>query len=138
MLQFAEHSGTLVLWDIQEAKLKDTCLELKSQGHKVYYYIVDVSSKESVYKAANQVKEEVGDITVLVNNAGITQCKTIMEYNDEDIQLITNVNYLSHFWVCCMLSQNNYYISGAYELSRAMKDKFYRHHSQKFTRFYFQ
>lgn len=65
----------------------------------MHYYIVDVSSKERVYKAANQVRQEVGDITVLVNNAGITQCKTIMEFKDEEIQLITDVNYLSHYWV---------------------------------------
>ena len=45
------------------------------------------------------MREEVGDITVLVNNAGIAQCKTIMEFKDEEIQLITNVNYLSQFCV---------------------------------------
>ena len=89
-----------MLWDIKETKLRDTCSELKSQGHKVYCYIVDVSSKEKVYEAAKQVREEVGDITVLVNNAGIAQCKTIMEFKDEEIQLITDVNYLSQFWVC--------------------------------------
>ena len=99
MLQFARHSGTLVLWDIKETKLRDTCSELKSQGCKVHYYVVDVSSKEKVCEAANQVREEVGDITVLVNNAGITQVKTIMELKDEEIELITDVNYLSHYWV---------------------------------------
>ena len=89
-----------MLWDIKETKLRDTCSELKSQLHKVYCYVVDVSSKEKVYEAAKQVREEVGDITVLVNNAGIAQCKIIMEFKDEEIQLITNVNYLSQFWVC--------------------------------------
>ena len=84
-----------MLWDIKETKLRDTCSELKSQGCKVHYYVVDVSSKEKVCEAANQVREEVGDITVLVNNAGITQVKTIMELKDEEIELITDVNYLS-------------------------------------------
>ena len=94
------YSGTLVLWDIKETKLRDTFSELKSQGYKAYCYVVDVSSKGKVYEAAKQVREEVGDTTVLVNNAGIAQCKTIMEFKDEEIQLITNVNYLSQFWVC--------------------------------------
>ena len=61
--------------------------------------MVDVSKKEKVYETASQVQSEIGDITILVNNAGITQCKKILDSTDDEIQLINDVNYLAHYWV---------------------------------------
>ena len=43
------------------------------------------------------MREEVEDITVLVVNTGVTLCYIITEFEDEEIQLIIDVNYLSHY-----------------------------------------
>jgi short-subunit dehydrogenase len=68
-----EGAANVVLWDINEGALKDTAAELEAAGGTVHSYVVDVSSGESIAKAAELVRSEVGTIHVLVNNAGIVR-----------------------------------------------------------------
>lgn len=46
-----------------------------------------------------QVRSEVGDVTVLVNNAGIVSGKTFSEVSDKLAELTFQVNTIAHFWV---------------------------------------
>ena len=68
-----EKAAAVVLWDINESALKDTAAELEAEGGVVHTYVVDVSSSAAVAKAAALVRKEVGDVHVLVNNAGIVR-----------------------------------------------------------------
>ena len=47
-----------------------------------------------------QVKKEVGDVTVLVNNAGIVTGKKFFDSPDNMVDLTFKVNTIAHFWVC--------------------------------------
>nr|CAD7429347.1 unnamed protein product [Timema monikensis] len=58
----------------------------------------DVSSREQVFKIAREVKEKVGDVTVVVNNAGIMPCHPFMAHNSQEIQRIFDINVMAHFW----------------------------------------
>ena len=40
---------------------------------------MDLSQREEIYRIADAVKEEVGKVDVLVNNAGIVSGKNILE-----------------------------------------------------------
>ena len=68
-----ENAAHVVLWDVNEGALKDTAAELEAQGGTVSTYVVDVSSQEAVSAAAELVRSEVGDVHVLINNAGIVR-----------------------------------------------------------------
>lgn len=46
-----------------------------------------------------QVKKEVGDVTILINNAGIVVGKLFLDIPDEMVEKSFLVNVLSHFWV---------------------------------------
>lgn len=61
-------------------------------------YVVDLSDRESVYTCAERVKSEVGPVDILINNAGIVCCKTLMELSDKMIENTYAVNILSHYW----------------------------------------
>lgn len=52
-----------------------------------------------MFKIAEKVKEEVGDVTILINNAGIMHCFTFMNYAPEKIKRVFDTNVLAHFWV---------------------------------------
>lgn len=59
---------------------------------------MDVSDREAVYRMAAKVREDFGPVDILINNAGIVCCKTIMELPDKVIENTFAVNILAHFW----------------------------------------
>ena len=65
----------------------------------VHAYKVDVTNAEEVYETAKSVSREVGDVTVLVNNAGVLNGKRFMDCSDDMIRRTMDVNVMSHFWV---------------------------------------
>ena len=60
----------LIIWDINEQNIAATIEELSAKG-KVKGYRVDVGSVEAIREAYATVKEECGDVDILINNAGI-------------------------------------------------------------------
>lgn len=69
-----EKAADVVLWDVNEAALKETAVELATLGPgKVHHRVVDVSDREAIAEAGAAVRDEVGDIDVLINNAGIVR-----------------------------------------------------------------
>lgn len=98
-LEFAERNAVLVLWDIQEEKLREVATEIEEMGGKAYPYVCDCSSRENIFAVAAQVQREVGSVSILVNNAGILNVRNIMDADEEEIEQTFQVNTLAHFWV---------------------------------------
>ena len=69
-----------------------------------------------MYRCTKQVQEEVGNVAVLVNNAGIVAGKKVMESEDESIERTFAVNTLAHFWVRAN-TVCNYYSRGVARVS---------------------
>lgn len=98
-LEFASLGARLVLWDINEEGNKETARMVKeAHGVRAHVYTCDCSVREEVYRVANQVKREVGDITILINNAGVVTGKKFMDCPDALIQKTMEINSLAHFW----------------------------------------
>jgi NAD(P)-dependent dehydrogenase (short-subunit alcohol dehydrogenase family) len=62
-------------------------------------YRCDVSDRDAVLSLANKVKDEVGDVCILVNNAGIMHCHPLLRHNPQEIRKTYDINVLAHFWV---------------------------------------
>ena len=110
----AKKGAVLILWDINESMLQSTVKDLKEidPAVHVYSYVVDLSNRENVIEVAHKVKTDVGDIDVLVNNAGIVTGKSLFESSDVSIERVMAVNTNSHFWtirefVPAMLKRNS-------------------------------
>ncbi|XP_036377177.1 epidermal retinol dehydrogenase 2 [Megalops cyprinoides] len=98
-LEFSTMGVTLVLWDINEEGIKETGRLVKERGATdVYTYVCDCSKRDEVYKVADQVKREVGDVTILINNAGIVTGKKFMDAPDGLVEKTMEVNTMAHFW----------------------------------------
>lgn len=52
---------------------------------------------------AAKVSAEVGDVTVLVNNAGIMPTHSLLKHSPEEIRKIFDINVMAHFWVCLLV-----------------------------------
>ncbi|RZF35217.1 hypothetical protein LSTR_LSTR014011, partial [Laodelphax striatellus] len=98
--QMAPLGCTLVCWDVDESGNQETVKLLADLGYKknVHAYKCDVSNREEVLALAARVRAEVGDVTMLVNNAGIMPCRPLPNHKPEEIRKIFDVNVLAHFW----------------------------------------
>lgn len=110
-VRFALLGCKLVLWDIDENGNKETANLVRSVGASVTTYKVDLSKREEIYETAAKVKDEVGDVDILINNAGIVTGKKFMDSPDALIEKTMAVNINAHFWTIksflpAMISKN--------------------------------
>lgn len=80
--------------------IKSTIDLLEAEGLPCKGYVVDISNREQVFEMAKQVKEQIGNIDILINNAGIVCCKPLWDLPEKVIEKTYAVNILSHYWVC--------------------------------------
>ncbi|XP_053509045.1 short-chain dehydrogenase/reductase 3b [Ictalurus furcatus] len=88
----------LILWGRTEKCLKDTCEEITLMGTECHYFICDVANREEVYKQAKVVREKVGDVTILVNNAAVVHGKSLMDSDDDALLKSQHINTMGQFW----------------------------------------
>lgn len=94
----------LVIWDINQANIDSTVAELSTYG-AVKGYRVNVADFEAVKAAYEQVKQECGQVDILINCAGIVRTNNTFENQTiEDIDLTMAVNTKAPMYTAlCML-----------------------------------
>ncbi|XP_058384721.1 short-chain dehydrogenase/reductase family 16C member 6-like [Diceros bicornis minor] len=98
-IKFASLGANLVLWDINQDGNMETCRLAKEKGDvKVFAYKCDCSNRQEVYRVADEVKKEVGDVTILINNAGVVTGEQFLNTPDHMVERSFLLNVLSHFW----------------------------------------
>ncbi|XP_017928734.1 estradiol 17-beta-dehydrogenase 11 [Manacus vitellinus] len=97
-LEFAKRQSRLVLWDISKHGVEETAAECQGLGATVETFVVDCSKREEIYSAAEKVKKEIGDVTILVNNAGVITAADLLSTQDHQIERMFEVNILAHMW----------------------------------------
>lgn len=95
----------VVIVDIDQKNLKIAEEQLKrsigNQANRVFAYSVDLTSRDDIKALANKVRNEVGDVGILINNAGtVNQGKLFVDLNDRDITKIFDVNIMAQIWTC--------------------------------------
>ena len=58
-------------------------------------YVLDVNSNESINDLITKINTEIGEINVLVNNAGITKDALLLRMKDDDWDAVINTNLRS-------------------------------------------
>lgn len=88
----------LIIWDINEDGMRQTENDFLALGGKVTTYKVDVSDAEQIKTAAQNVKSEIGEIDILINNAGIIVGKYFHEHTHDQISksMLINATALMH------------------------------------------
>ena len=116
VLRFARLGATVVSWDINTAGNEETIAMIKKEDkdNKAFAYTVDMTSKycslyssliltccydrNDIYECARKTKAEVGQVSILVNNAGIVSGTPLLDTPDEKIIRTFDVNIMAHFW----------------------------------------
>lgn len=79
--------------------VEETAAKCRKLGAVVQVFVVDCSNRAEIYKSVDQVKKEVGDIEIVVNNAGAIYPADLLSTKDEEITKTFEVNILGHFWI---------------------------------------
>lgn len=102
--KLADEGANLVLVDINEANNEKVYQEIaskfrnKSSKPKVFAYLADIREETKVAQLAKQVQNDLGDIDILINNAGIVQCLPFLELSPTLVERTFQVNTLAHVW----------------------------------------
>jgi short-subunit dehydrogenase len=88
---FLERKSNVIIWDINSLKIDETILEFESKG-TIVGFVVDVSNVHQIQETAIKVKQEIGIVDVLINNAGIVAGKYFHEHTTVDILKTMEIN----------------------------------------------
>ena len=85
--------------DGDESAAKALCTEIERSGRRALAVKADVSVGTQVSKMVAAARKKLGEISILVNNAGISRPQPIEQITEADWDLIHNVNLKSMFLV---------------------------------------
>ncbi|KAF7386919.1 hypothetical protein HZH66_011371 [Vespula vulgaris] len=97
-LNLVNHGAIVVIWDINQKGIDETVKLIKAAGGTCYGYICDVRNREDIYKTAKLVQAEVGQVNILINNAGVINIGIFWKTPDNLLSHVMEVNILSQFW----------------------------------------
>jgi len=97
--RLAADGFAVAIVDLDGESAERVAAEITAAGHRaIALGGVDVSIRNSVDAAMAQVRDQLGPILVLVNNAGITGFRRFLEITDEQWDRIMKVNLNSAFY----------------------------------------
>jgi len=96
-LELAKGGADIALGDLARSEAENTAGEVRATGVKSEAFGVDVSNPEAVVKTFEEIKNAMGRLDILINNAGITRDGLLLRMKPEDWDLVLNVNLKSAF-----------------------------------------
>ena len=91
-VEFARAAATVILVDIQKAKLEEVAGRIGEQGGKAVVFQADVAKLDQATGVVDAVIKEFGKIDHLINNAGITKDALLMRMKEDDWDAVIAVN----------------------------------------------
>lgn len=95
----------VILADLNQSKLESVQKAIEESGKKAYHYLLNIADQNSCVEFAKKVYSDLGDIDVLINNAGILRRGNLDSENWlKDFEDTINVNvkggyYLTHAFI---------------------------------------
>jgi len=92
--------ATVILADLNLEKLEKVKEDIMKAGHEAYAFLLNVADQQNCQQFAHQVQDAVGDIDVLVNNAGILRRSNIeSESTFKDLDDTLNINVKGSYFL---------------------------------------
>jgi 3-oxoacyl-[acyl-carrier protein] reductase len=103
-LELGARGATVVGTATREQGARDISGELSTNGIGGTGMVLDVTSTDSIAAFFKTLQEDIGNPTVLVNNAGITRDNLLMRMKDEewDTVMQTNLTAVFHMSKACL------------------------------------
>lgn len=82
-----------------EANVEKVAEEVKALGVKASFAAADVKNQKEVEQAVSSIKEELGEVDILINNAGISKFGGFLDLTPEEWEDIIQVNVMGVYHV---------------------------------------
>lgn len=86
---------TVAIWDLNAAALEAAKKELEALGGRVFVHVCDVTDKNRVYELAKTTATQMGQVDILINNAGYVMGGDFLDHPDEVWEKTIDVNLTS-------------------------------------------
>lgn len=96
-LQLARDGASIAVWDLNEAGANETVSMIADAGGRGIACIGDASDQQDIARHAAHTREELGPITILVNNAGITGFQKFEALTEDDLTRMFRINAIGPF-----------------------------------------
>jgi NAD(P)-dependent dehydrogenase (short-subunit alcohol dehydrogenase family) len=96
-LSYAERGSTVITCDIDEERGRQLIGELRKDGKNAFFFSCDVRKPEDVERVFQKIDEEIGTITVLINNAGVSTFMSMFDLEVDEWDNIIHTNLRSAF-----------------------------------------
>lgn len=99
-LAFADEGINIVVnYQHKKTEANEVCKIIHAKGMKAWSIQADVSEAEQVSAMVSKIEKEIGEINILVNNAGISLRRKVEETTEEDFDKVIKINLKSGFLV---------------------------------------
>lgn len=100
---FAGRGAGIAILDLDEARGSAVANSIADANGKAVYKHVDVTDKQAVGRAVDEVEQELGAITSWINSAGVSKMVPFLKSSEELWDLTINVNLKATF-LCCQVA----------------------------------
>lgn len=94
---FLQEGAAVAIWDLDEVAGHDSSIALKKNGGTLRFYRVNTADHNAVMEATEQVRQDLGRIDILINNAGITRDASMKKMSLQQWQQVIDVNLTGVF-----------------------------------------
>ncbi|MBK9796740.1 MAG: 3-oxoacyl-[acyl-carrier-protein] reductase [Holophagaceae bacterium] len=97
--ELASQGATVVCGSLAftEPDLQRVVAEIQAAGGKADYVLLNMAESDTVREAVNTTLERHGALHILVNNAGITKDKLLIQMKEEEWDAVLNINLKGAF-----------------------------------------
>src|ERR1700722_19911094 len=81
---FASEGATIAVVDLDPGRAQKVAADIVASGGKAKSFICDVGKEEDIINCVNEVTAAFGQIDILINNAAISDNKTLFDLSTED------------------------------------------------------
>lgn len=103
-LSFAKHGANVAIFGTNQERANQVVVELEAaridENQKFLAVIVNVSKKDEIDAAIEDILNQWGSVDVLINNAGITRDGLLMKMSEDNWDEVIDVNLKSVFNTC--------------------------------------
>jgi NAD(P)-dependent dehydrogenase (short-subunit alcohol dehydrogenase family) len=99
-LALSESGATIALVSRDREKLDGVHQEITKVGGKSQVFVADVRDEANITKLEAEVREKLGKVQILINNAGINIRKNLIDFSLEEWRSVVDTSLTSAFLMC--------------------------------------